>query len=143
MSTPETPETPATTAPQAKSKPVSIERTVVRGVIGILLLLVAIEGFSYLRVMNTHRRLSAELQKADEEHHIITREIVNEIFNQRQPDASKTVKAPVGEERYDIYYFSSLLKRRELYIHYGIPGLKNEPEVIEITTIIPDELLAN
>ena len=131
---------PATPAPVKK---MSLERIAVRSLIGALLVLLAIEGVSWLRVMAARMTLVTELQKAEQSDHRITRERVDQLLGGRQPLESKTVKVTVGEERYDIYYYPGLLKRRELCVHYGVPGLKSEPEVIEVTTILPDEVLAN
>lgn len=137
-SPPETSVSPA--APAAK--PVRKDRLLVRGAIGVLLVVLAVEAVAYGRMMVTHWRLSSELQKAERENYIITRERVDAIFG-RPPDEQHMVKAAVGEERYDVYYVWGLLKRRELCVHYGVQGLKAEPEVLEVTTIIPDEVLAN
>ncbi len=138
MSTPEILPTPITPPQRA-----NLERRLVRGLICFLSVVLAIEGFAYMRVMYAHWRLSSELRKAELEDHRITKDIVKSILGNRPPDESKMLKASVGEEQYDIYYFQGLLKRRELCVHYGVQGLVAEPEVIEITTIIPDELLAN
>lgn len=122
---------------------ISVERIAVRCLIGGLLLVLAIEGASWLRVMTARMRLSSELQKAEISDYRITRARVDQLMGGRPPDESRVVKVPVGEERYDLYYFLGLLKRRELCVHYGVPGLESEPEVIEVTTIVPDEVLAN
>lgn len=136
----ESPATPPKTP--AVKKPAHKDRLLVRGLIGVLLVILVIELAAYGRVMLVHWQLTSELRKAEMQHHIITRDRVDSIFK-RLPDEKHMVKAPVGEERYDIYYFSGLLKRRELCVHYGIQGMLEEPEVIEVTTIIPDEVLAN
>jgi hypothetical protein len=52
------------------------------------------------------------------------------------------VKVPVGEERFDVYYFDGLLKRRELWVHYGIEGLNSAREVVETSIITPEEVLS-
>jgi hypothetical protein len=132
-------------APAPEVKPVPLPaapRRKERAVIKVLLVVLAIEGVAYGRMMLTHLQMSREIQKAEQEHHIITRDRVNQIFG-REPDDTHTVKAPVGEERYDVYHFWGLLQQRYLYVHYGVQGLKAEPEVLEVTTIIPDEVLAS
>jgi hypothetical protein len=61
----------------------------------------------------------------------------------RQPDETHLVKAPVGEERYDVYRCGGLLKRRAIYVHYGVQGLQDEPEVVDVLLSAPDELLTS
>lgn len=123
------------------SKPVGKERLLVRGVIGVLVLLLAIEGVAYGRMMITHWRLTSEIRKAERENHLIYRDRIEQIIG-RLPDEKHMVKAPVGEEQYDVYYFWGLLQQRELCVHYGVPGMKGQAEAMEVTTIIPDEVLA-
>lgn len=137
------------TVPAAKPARSTAERVIVQGGIGVLLVLVAIEGWSYARMNWAHAQLSEELQKAEASGHKVARDTVDKIFGGRSPDESKTKQAiATGEERYDLYYFNSPLKKRVLCVHYGIEGLKGvegvvtEPEVIEVTTMIPDEILA-
>jgi len=131
----------------AKPRRSTIERIVVQGGIGILLVIVAIESVAYLRHSIAHSRLMSAFQKAEEEDYRITRTVVHDIVGDRAPDMTKVLPATVGEEQYDVYFYDGLLKRRELCIHYGIQGASSqpgsEPEVIEVTTIIPDEVLAN
>lgn len=134
---------PARPSP-AKSSRNPVERVIVQGGIGLLLIIVAIEGWSWGQMKMAHSRLTAELKKAEDGEHKVTRKVVDEILK-RQPDESKTVKATVGEERYDVYYFKGLIKQREIYVHYGIEGTqlaKSEPEVIEVRTDIPEEILS-
>lgn len=132
-------------APSAgKPKRSVIERVIVQGGICVLLVVVAIEGLSYFQMKSMHTKLTAELSKAETSDYKVTKEVVDRIL-QRTPDESKTRKAiGTGEERYDIYYFKGLLKQREICVHYGVQGtegVKTEPEVVEVTTIIPDEIL--
>lgn len=138
-----TPAPPADTP--AKPKRSTVERVIVQGGIAVLLVIVAIEGSAYLRHHRAHTKLMAEFEKAEETDHRITAAVVRSIVGDRAPDMSKNVRAPVGEERYDVYYYDGLIKRRELCIRYGVAGsgAGSEPEVVEVTTIIPDEVLAN
>ena len=133
----------ATSTPLAKPKAMTPERLIVRLLIGGLFVVMAIELFAYSRLLFVHYQLSGQLQKAEQENHRITQEVIDKIFSQRKPDETKNVKVAVGTERYDIYYFWGLLKERPLCVHYGVEGLHSQPEVIEVTTIIPDEVLAN
>lgn len=131
----------------AKPKRSPVERAIVRGGIVVGLILLGIEGWPYMQMKLAHAKLTAEMNKAELDiNSKFTKETVDQLLG-REPDETKTRKAPNGEERYDIYYFNSLLnlKRRELCVHYGVQGMleeKSAPEVMEVTTIIPDELLS-
>jgi hypothetical protein len=135
--TPAAPE--VTPVKPARSK---LERLLVQGGIAILLVLLVVEGWCYFQMNRVHSRLLTELKKAESTDHKVTPEVVDTILGGRKPDLSKTVKLAAGEERYDVYYFAGLLKTRELCLHFGVPGMKANPEVIEVMTIIPDEILA-
>lgn len=119
-----------------------LERVIVQGGIAILLLILAIEAWAYGHMYRAHSLLLAELRKAETSDHHVTPETVSSILGNRQPSQSKSVRLATGEERYDVYHFAGLLKTRELCVHYGVPGVKGNPEVVEVTTIIPDEILA-
>ncbi len=136
---------PKSTLPSKKAaaKRSPVELWLVRGGIGILVLLVVIEGWATLRMKSVHSQLLAELRQAETTDHQVTGPAVEKIFQGRQPDFTKKVRVAAGEERYDIYYYKGLLKTRELCVHYGVAGIKEEPEVVEVTTILPDEVLAN
>jgi hypothetical protein len=115
---------------------------IVKVIIGLLLVLMLIELVAHLRLLNAHRQLMAEVQRSENENQLVTRAVVDRILGNRTPDESKSVKAAAGDERYDIYYFWGLLKQRPLCVHYGVAGLKSEPELVEVITHIPDEVLA-
>jgi hypothetical protein len=142
---PESAPAPAASQP-AKPTRSKTERIIVQGGIAVLLVIVAIEGTSYLRQSYAHSRLMAEFEKAEATDHHITNAVVRQIVGDREPDISKVVPATVGEERYDVYFYDGLLKRRELCVHYGIQGFDSgpgsEPEVVEVTTHVPEEVLA-
>ena len=137
MSAPSESQTAPATKPGSK-----IERVLVRGGIAILLGIVAIEGWAYWQMYRAHSLLLAELRKAETTDHHLTPETVKSILGSRQPSLTRSVKLATGEERYDVYHFAGLLKTRELCVHYGVPGVKANPEVVEVTTMLPDEILA-
>ena len=113
---------------------------VVWGGIGLLLVVSAIEGYSQMSFQKAFDGLQAELEQADAGRDQITKARVDAVLN-RQPDRSQTVKAFVGEERYDVYTFKGLLKSRLICIHYGVAGVKEEPEVIGVAAELPDAML--
>ncbi|MEO1993994.1 MAG: hypothetical protein ABGZ17_01825 [Planctomycetaceae bacterium] len=131
----------------AAAKPQQKPRTsrVGRIVIGILLLVVAVEGIAALRVYMAKSKLTGELAKSDAEDYQVTRGSVKEILGNREPDDTKLVQAHVGKELYDMSYFSGLLKRRILCVHYGIQGEKDaddsKREMMEVLTVIPEAVL--
>ncbi len=135
--------TDATTSQPAPAKPKRsrVERVLVQGGIGVLLILVVIEGISYSRMLLAHTQLLAELKKAETQDYRLTGDKVRKILGGRTPDWDKVKRAHGTEERYEVYYFSGLLKQRELCVHYSAAGKKNDPEVMEVTTVIPEELL--
>lgn len=137
-STSSAPDTLAIPATPPASKPASKDRLFVRSLIGALLIVLSIEAVAYIRSTSTHRQLLNELQKGERESRGTTRERIDAIVG-RPPDENHVVKAAVGEGRYDVYYFGGLLKRRELCVHYGVSGIKAEPEVIDVLTVVPED----
>lgn len=119
-----------------------VERVLVRGLIAVLLVVLAIESSSYARLWITRARLSSELKRSEASDHRVTQATVDGLFWGRKPDETHTVKAMVGDERFDGYYFDGLLKRRELWIHYGIEGKNAAREVVGMATITPEEVLS-
>lgn len=141
---------PSTTTPASAETPSrpqrsKVERAIVWGAIGILLLVTAIEGIPHLRFKLAYSQLMSQIGQSEAGDHRVTRDVVAQIFG-RDPDLSKTLKAHAGEEQYDAYYFDSPLglKHRELWVRYGIqgPGENAQPEVIEVTPNVPEEILA-
>lgn len=116
-----------------------------RIVIGILLVVLAIEGFAFLRVTWAKSKVTRELQKAEAEKYELTRNDVKGLLGGREPDLSKQVGANIGDELYDIYYFSGILKRRVLCLHYGVEGQEDtqgaDRELIGVMSVVPEAAL--
>ncbi len=131
----------ATPAAPKKSKSSPIGRIV----IGILLVVLAIEGFTHIRVTWAKSKLTRELAKAEAEKYELTREEVKGLLGGREPDESKQVGANNGDELYDLYYFKGLLKRRVLCLHYGVEGQKDtqgsDRELMGVMTVVPEAVL--
>ena len=121
----------------ASSKPRGGGRLLVRVVIGALLAVAVTEGVAVLRMTIMSQRLWSELQKGEREGIDITRERIDAVVG-RSPDRTFTVVKSVGEEKYDAYRFWGLLKRRELYVHYGVQGIRSPQEAIEVLVDLPD-----
>ena len=86
--------------------------------------------------------LQGELQKAETSDYQLHREKVTELLGTRTPDQSREVRGVgAAAEVYDLYVFKGLLKERPLCVHYGVAGKTDDPEVIEVLSIIPDEML--
>jgi hypothetical protein len=132
---------PAKTVSPGKPKSSPVGRII----IGILLVVLAIEAVPYVRMTLAHSKLSAELKKAEAEDHKITAEAVKKALGGRDPDFTRTKRVAIGDELYDVYYFNGMLKRRELCVHYGVKGENDQDgtqrEMMEVTTIIPEEIL--
>ena len=110
------------------------------GGIGLLVVVSSIEGYSQMSFQKAFNSLQAELEEADAGKSQVTKSQVDTVLN-RQPDRTQMVKAFVGEERYDVYLYKGLLKNRLLCVHYGVAGVKEEPEVIGVTPELPDAML--
>lgn len=126
-------------APTLPANRTSHDRRFARGLIGLLLVVAMIEAIAHVRMMVMSQRLWNELQKGERERSDVTRAEINAVMK-RPPDESFTVKKPVGEENYDAYRFWGLIKQRELYVHYGVQGIRSPQEAIEILTTLPDEV---
>lgn len=124
------------------SKERSRERLIVRGLIGILFAVMVIEGIAQLRMTTMNQRLWSELQKGEREGVDITRDNIDAVMR-RPPDESFTIMKSSGEEKYDVYRFWGLLKRRELYVHYGVQGIRSPQEAIEILVELPEGVSKN
>ena len=119
------------------------ERTLVRAVIAVMLTVVAIEAYSAWRMNLVVEKLRTELGKNDQIDSPISKQDVTKIVGGREPDASFPVKAAAGEELYDVYYFSGLLGRRTLYVHYSVMGAAGgDRDLMEVMTEIPPEVQA-
>ncbi|MBL8851320.1 MAG: hypothetical protein JNG89_16680 [Planctomycetaceae bacterium] len=107
-----------------------------RGVIILLLIVLAVEAIAYGRVTSAYHQVWTELQAGERQNQVVTGERIAELLG-REPDESIRVNAAVGEERYDVYRFGGLLKRRELYVHFGVQGRQDEPEVVDVLMSAP------
>jgi len=138
---------PPTDEPSAGATPQRKSRTsrVGRIIIGVLLLVLAVEAVAAVRVYLAKSKLSAELAKAEAGEYEVTRADVKQLLGGREPDMSKAVKVAVGDELYDVYYFNGILKRRVLCVHYGIQGEldadKSQREMMEVLTVVPETVL--
>lgn len=134
-------DSPAEATPQRKPKTSPVGRIL----IGILLLILAVEAVSHFRMTSAKTTLNNELAKSEAEEYQVTRADVKRLLGGREPDLSKHVRAPVGDELYDVYYYFGILKRRVLCVHYGIQGEtdadESKREMMEVLTVVPEVIL--
>ena len=119
------------------ARPANRERRKVHGVIAVLLVVMVVEAVAHVRMTILNQQLWSELQLGERERIDVTRERIDAVAK-RPPDETFTVTKPVGQEKYDVYRFWGLLKRRELYVHYGVEGIRSPQEAIEILTELPE-----
>lgn len=112
-----------------------IERAFVWGLIGVLLVVAGIEARAYFAFQSGYRRILDELGKVEKQNdYRVTRAMVAQLLGGKEPASSETIRVAVGQERLDNYVWKGLLRNRTLYVHYGIQGTKEEPEVMEVST---------
>ena len=122
-------------APKKRSP---IERALVWGGIGILLVIVVIEATAQRQYTSLYTQLDAELKKSLQTSKSLPEESVRAILKGRQPDMTKSVKLPPGEERYEVYYFNGLLKRRVFCLRFEKANESAPVEVFELTPTVPE-----
>lgn len=126
-------------SPKAKSRRSIIERVIVWGGIAVLLLILVVEFRSHSRWDSTQRKLLTEFKKVEDANQHLTEEDVNQLLNGRTPDASKSDHL----ERFDVYYFPGVLKRRLLCVHYKKEGADAPTEVLGVSSHLPEIMRNN
>lgn len=129
-------ETPAPPPGPGQTRSARKERRFVRGLIGLLLVVLTIEAVAHFRMTILQQRLWTELQRGERENQGITRQHIDAVAG-RPPD--EELAASFRQERYDVYHFWGLLKQRELCVHYGVSGINAEPEVMDILLTLPED----
>ncbi len=124
--------------PPAPKKRSPLERAVVWGGIGILLLVVVIEASAQRQFTSLYTQIDSELKKSLQTGNSVPEENIRAILKGRQPDATKTVKQIPGEERYEVYYFKGLLKRRVFCIRFEKATDTAPVQVLELTPTVPE-----
>jgi hypothetical protein len=124
--------------PAAPKKRSPLERAVVWGGIGILLVIVVIEASAQRQFTSLYTQIDSELKKSMQSGISLPEENVRAILKGRQPDATKIVKQQPGEERYEIYKFNGLLKRRVFCVRFEKANDTAPVQVLELMPSIPD-----
>jgi hypothetical protein len=115
------------------------ERAIVWSTIGILLVVLGIEACAWFAFQSAHGKILDALRKAEEQDdYRVTKSIVSRIFQGKEPTSSETIRAAVGQGRLDVYVWKGLLRNRTLNLHYSIQGTTEEPEVMEVSTSLPE-----
>lgn len=133
--------------PPAPAKPARspVERAFVWGIIGIGLVVIAIESQAHLSHAAVLGKLQTLLRENSEKNVGITKTDVDKIVGTKTPEQQKLdpFATAVGADRVDIYKYPGLLRERQLFVYYGIAGksAEQQPEVL-IVAAIPAESAA-
>ena len=128
--------------PPAPAKPPRspVERAIVWGVIGVGLLVIAVEANAHLAHAAALGKLRAKLDETVNVDTGVTKKHVDEIVGNKIPETQKLnfLDTAMAASRVDIYTYPALLRSRKLYIYYGIDGklAVQEAEVMEVLTAV-------
>lgn len=125
-----------------------VERIIVWGLIGGLLVLLAVEANSWWQQKEILNSLAAKVKAAEESTTVssITEIDVQTAMGGKKPVSSTTLKgdgqSPYGARRIDKYSWFTLspVNKRDIYVFYGAAG-KNANEHAEVIAIQPDDLV--
>ncbi len=128
--------------PAAPAKPPRspVERAIVWGVIGIGLLVIAVEANSHLAHAAALEKLRSKLDETTSLDAGVTKKHVDLIVGKKPYETQKLnfLDTSIAASRVDIYTYPALLRSRKLYIYYGIDGkiATQEAEVMEVMTVV-------
>jgi hypothetical protein len=130
----------ATTPAPAKPARSPVERAIVWGVIGLGVLVIAVEANAHLSHGAALAKLQAQLDENMNKESGMRKSHVDQIVGSKIPDVQKLnfLDTSMAASRVDIYTYPALLRSRKLYIYYGIDGKKpgQEAEVMEVLTSV-------
>ncbi|MDB5338801.1 MAG: hypothetical protein JWN70_4420 [Planctomycetaceae bacterium] len=128
--------------PPAPAKPPRspVERAIVWGVIGIGLLVIAVEANAHLSHTAALGKLRSKLDETADVNTGLTKKQVDQIVGNKIPESQKLgfLDTSIAASRVDIYTYPALLRSRKLYIYYGIDGklVEQEAEVMDVLTVV-------
>ena len=131
---------PPTAEPTAKPRN-PVERLLVRGFIGVMLVVVAVETYSWWSQKSAMKTLLQKIRAVDEAPNspAVTAADVKKAVGSRAPSRIEDLKgkrSSSGASRLEVYswYSVSPFKKRELYVYYGARGVNEdgEPEVLAV-----------
>jgi hypothetical protein len=135
--------------PQAAAPPKRnpVEQMIVRGFIGVLLVLVAVEAYpwySHRQALQTLQRRIADVDK-DANVKPLREAEVKAAVGGKKPTSTEELKGRVsnGANRLEIYDWFTLnpFSERRLFVYYGHVG-PNDPEGAEVLEVQPDKEIA-
>jgi hypothetical protein len=138
---------PQQSSPAAKRRN-PVELLLVRGVIGVMLVLVAVEANSWWRHKSALDTLRAKIRAVETVAGSppVTEADVKAVVGDRLPIKKEDLKGKGianGASRLEVYswFTTSPIKKRELYVYYGLQGSadKDGAEVLEVE---PDDQVA-
>jgi hypothetical protein len=134
MSNQETTPQPAQPAVQAKKPRSKVELAIVWGGIGVMLVLVGLQGSAYLGYNRTLTPLQQAVKSSDESESHVTLSMVQGMIQGNPQFAPGT---HVNGERRDVYTWKGLFRSYTIEVTYGIKGIGKmggEEEVMNIAT---------
>lgn len=114
----------------------STERAIVWGVIGIGLVVIAIEGWAHTTHGAAYSHLSGLVNQNKDVDKSVTKADVDKVMGSRTPETQKLgpMQTGIGASRVDIYSFPGLIRERKVYVYYGIQGRQGqEADVLEVS----------
>lgn len=130
----------ATTPAPAKPARSPVERAIVWSVIGLGVLVIAVEANAHLSHGAALAKLQAQLDENMNKESGMRKSHVDQIVGSKIPDVQKLnfLDTSMAASRVDIYTYPAVLRSRKLYIYYGIDGKKpgQEAEVMEVLTSV-------
>ncbi len=112
-----------------------VERAIVWGVIGLGVLVIAVEANAHLAHSAAHQKLDAEFSERLNKGGM-TKKHVDLIVGNKTPDVQqlKFQDTSMSASRVDIYTYPALLRNRQLWVYYGVQGKKadQEAEVMDV-----------
>jgi hypothetical protein len=135
---------PQATAPPKRNP---VEQMIVRGLIGLLLVLVAVEAYpwySHRQALQTLQKRVAEVEK-DPNSKPLREAEVKAAVGGKKPTSTEELKGRIsnGAQRLEIYNWFTLnpFSERRLFVYYGHLG-PNETEGAEVLEVQPDQEIA-
>jgi len=134
---------PAPPAAQPTAKPRNpVEKLLVRGFIGVMLVLVAVETWfwwSHKQAATALLNMTKAVDDATPNTAAVTETDVKKIVGDKKPSRSEDVHGKAnanGASRLDVYSWFTIspVNKREIYVFYGYqkPGDKEPPEVLAV-----------
>jgi len=116
---------------QEKKSRSPVERAIVWGLIGVLLIVLGIEALADRSCRGALDKLDDVRALSEQQNtYTVTEAMVAEALGGKKPSASESIPEIGATGKTDVYVWWGVLKNRRLYVRYGISGVKGEPEMI-------------